>query len=166
MGGREDIKVMRWKTGKPCLGEWRGQNGSFRTVLSLQPTLELFQARECGRFEVSWQILPWRLWKRYKKTKAITPRLKLNVLNFQHYALWTSDIGYYKRFRATKRRIVIFERKFYRKIWSTAIGWMQKVTDEELYDGVKQQTLLQKVIHRKLYGFLITYEAWMKRMMA
>jgi hypothetical protein len=41
---QEEMKVTRWKTGKPCLGEGRGQNGSLEQY-SLEPTLELFDVR-------------------------------------------------------------------------------------------------------------------------
>ena len=45
-----------------------------------------------------------------------------------------------------------FKRKCYRKI--LRIGWMQKVTNEELYEIIKpEEMLLQKVIQRKLRFF-------------
>ena len=55
----------------------------------------------------------------------------------------------------TKRcesRILSFDRKCYRKI--LRIGWTQKVTNEELYRKIQlTETLLQKVIQRKLHLF-------------
>ena len=55
-------------------------------------------------------------------------------------------------FNKRVRKILAFERKCYRKI--LRIGWMQKVTNEELYAKIQsKENLLQKVIQRKLRLF-------------
>ena len=50
-----------------------------------------------------------------------------------------------------ERRILAFERTCYRKL--LRIGWMQKVTNEELYRRLELKKHLQKVIRRKLHLF-------------
>src|SRR5262249_12021471 len=51
-----------------------------------------------------------------------------------------------------EKRILVFERKCYRKLLRE--GWMEKMSNEELYRKVgRRDTLLQKVVRRKLQLF-------------
>lgn len=86
------------------------------------------------------------------KSKAITLETKLSILKT---CVFSSMLYGCETWTITKhcgRRILTFERKCYRKV--LRIGWMQKVTNEELYQRIQlKENLLQKVIQRKLRLF-------------
>ena len=54
--------------------------------------------------------------------------------------------------KEVEKQILVFERKCYRKL--LRVGWMEKMTNEELYRRIgPRDTLIQKVIRQKLQLF-------------
>ena len=86
------------------------------------------------------------------KSKAITLKTKLEVLNTCVFSSMLYGCEAWVLTKEIQRRILAFERKCYRKMLQ--ISWTQKVTNEQLYDRIKpKENILQKVIKRKLRLF-------------
>ena len=89
-----------------------------------------------------------KLWK----SKAISLHTKLSVLNTCVFSSMLYGCETWTLTKESERKILAFERKCYRKI--LRIGWIQKVTNEDLYARIQlKENLLQKVIQRKLRLF-------------
>ena len=85
------------------------------------------------------------------KSKAINLLTKPSIVNTYVFSnmLFGCETWIITRLKDSKRRILTFERKCYTNI--LRIGWMQKITIEELYQNVQlKENLLYKVIKRKL----------------
>ena len=86
------------------------------------------------------------------KSKAISLRIKKKILETCIFSCFLYGCETWTITKELERRILTFERKCYRKI--LRIGWVEKVSNEELYKKIQpKETLMQKVIQRKLRLF-------------
>lgn len=86
------------------------------------------------------------------KSKAIALKTKLSILNTCVFSSMLYGCETWTLTKESQRRILAFERICYRKI--LRLGWIQKITNEELYRRILlNETLFQKVIQRKLTLF-------------
>src|SRR6218665_2562783 len=86
------------------------------------------------------------------KSTSIHKKLKLEVLKTCVFSGMLYGCEAWTITKVAEAKIIAFERKCYRKI--LRIGWMQKVTNAELYRRIDlTENLMQKIITRKLELF-------------
>src|SRR6218665_3497280 len=88
----------------------------------------------------------------YSSVRKIHKKLKLEMLKTCVFSGMLYGCEAWTITKVAEAKILAFERKCYRKI--LRIGWMQKVTNAELYRRIDlTENLMQKIITRKLELF-------------